>query len=339
MVKMNILKNRSLKEHNTFGIDAKAKYYIEIKDLETLKALARNELRQIPYLILGGGSNLLFGGDFDGLVVKIDLKGKRVYEKDSHFILEASAGENWHETVLYSLDKGLNGMENLSLIPGTVGAAPIQNIGAYGVELKDIFEALEAFNIQTGEIERFSKEECQFDYRYSTFKGPDRGRYIILKVYFRLHRNPVFNINYGSLNALLQNQKEPLNARKVSEAVIKIRQSKLPNPEEIGNAGSFFKNPVITLEYYEQLKSEYPEVPGYKVNEEHIKVPAGWLIEKNGWKGKRFGHVGVHAKQALVLVNYGGASGEELIHLSKEIQAGVMEEFRIHLEPEVTIIK
>ncbi|MDQ3536321.1 MAG: UDP-N-acetylmuramate dehydrogenase [Bacteroidota bacterium] len=338
---MRIFKEKSLKEFNTFGIDIIAKYFVEINTTEQLQELLQlKEYKDLPKLILGGGSNLLFTDNFDGLVIKINIKGSQVIkEDDDNLFIKCGAGVNWHEFVLECLNKGYAGLENLSLIPGTVGAAPMQNIGAYGVEIKDLFHELEAVDIASGDIRTFDNASCEFGYRYSIFKDKEKGKFIIVSVTFKLNKKPNFNISYGSIQDTLKELGlTELSINSISKAVIHIRQSKLPDPKEIGNAGSFFKNPTIGKEEYEILKTIYPEIPGYVVDENSIKVPAGWLIEKCGWKGKVIGQTGVHKNQALVLINYGNAKGREIEDLAYQIQDSVKEKFGIILTPEVNII-
>lgn len=339
---MLIEENFSLKDHHTFHLDVKAQFKAGIASTEELSELFNApKFKTRKKLILGGGSNLLFTRNFLGLVIKMEIKGIRIEEESNDAVLVSfGAGENWHQSVLWSVDQELGGIENLSLIPGTMGAAPMQNIGAYGVEVREAFHSLEAYEVKTGKIVRFYKEDCRFGYRYSLFKGPQRDKYIITRVYLRLSRKPKFNITYGNLEATLKEMGvEQLTLKDVSQAVINIRQSKLPDPNEIGNAGSFFKNPVVDTPYYDSLKAAFNEVPGYTVDEEQTKVPAAWLIDQCGWKGTRRGAIGVHDKQALVLVNHGGGDGNALVQLSEDIQQSVYKKFGIHLEPEVNIIR
>lgn len=337
---MNIQENTSLKPYNTFGIDAKARFFTKVSGLAELKeALLFAEAQTIPILILGGGSNILLTQDFMGLVIKLELKGIKVVEEDSEKVLvSVGAGENWHEFVLYAIAQNWAGIENLSLIPGTVGASPMQNIGAYGVEIQQVFHHLRALNRKTLELETFSAEECQFGYRESVFKHRLKDKYIICEVVFQLSKIPLINISYGAIkDTLVEMKAENPGIKEVSDAVIAIRQSKLPNPAEIGNAGSFFKNPTISEYAFEKLKDQFPEIPGYKVDE-GIKVPAAWLIDQAGWKGFRRNDIGVHNKQALVLVNFGKGRGKEIQELSMEIQQSVEEKFGIKLSPEVNFI-
>ncbi|WP_439475734.1 UDP-N-acetylmuramate dehydrogenase [Algoriphagus formosus] len=337
---MNIQENTSLKPYNTFGIDAKARFFTKVSGLKELKeALLFAEAQTIPILILGGGSNVLLTQDFTGLVIKLELKGIKVVEEDSEKVLvSVGAGENWHEFVLFAIAQNWAGIENLSLIPGTVGASPMQNIGAYGVEIQQVFHHLKALNRKTLELETFSAEECQFGYRESVFKHRLKDKYIICEVVFQLSKIPLINISYGAIKDTLAEMKaENPGIKEVSDAVIAIRQSKLPNPAEIGNAGSFFKNPTISESTFEKLKDQFPEIPGYEVDE-GIKVPAAWLIDQAGWKGFRRNDIGVHNKQALVLVNFGKGKGKEIQELSQEIQQSVEEKFGIKLSPEVNFI-
>lgn len=337
----NIRHNVSLRHFNTFGLEAKARYYVAVQAVEELQALVQDpDLRKLPWLILGGGSNVLLTQDFPGLVIHNRLLGKEVVREDEHHAwVRAESGEVWHELVLFALENGLGGIENLSLIPGMVGAAPMQNIGAYGVELQEVFEELEAVSLEAGKVERFDAAACRFGYRESVFKHELKGQYFITAVTLRLAKEPVLNTSYGAIQQTLEERgiTEP-TAKEVSEAVISIRQSKLPDPQELGNSGSFFKNPVVPQEQFEQLQEQHPKVPHYPAGEGLVKVPAGWLIEQAGWKGKRVGNTGSHVRQSLVLVNYGDATGAEVWALAKEIQQSVKEQFGIELQPEVNII-
>lgn len=337
MIKENI----SLKPYNTFGIDAKARFFISIDSVEKLKTvLSLEQFKSAKKLFIGGGSNLLLLNDFDGLVIKIEISGiDKVTETENGVILKAGAGVIWHDFVMYCVDNRFYGVENLSLIPGTVGAAPMQNIGAYGVEIKDVFESLEALNTSTLEVETFNLEKCRFGYRESIFKHEAKDKYVILNVSFNLQKNGNLNLEYGAIkDTLSQMQISNPTLKEVSEAVISIRKSKLPDPSEIGNSGSFFKNPEIPKTRFEKLKEKYPNAPSYPVNENLVKVPAGWLIEQAGWKGHREGNVGVHARQALVLVNYGGGTGIEIKALAEKIQKSVFEKYGIEINPEVNFI-
>jgi UDP-N-acetylmuramate dehydrogenase len=289
---------------------------------------------------LGGGSNILFTRDIDALVIKIAIKGIDLIREDEDFVwLHAGAGEKWHDFVMYCVANDYAGVENLSLIPGTIGAAPMQNIGAYGVEIKDVVETVEAISVETAEMRTFSNEECLFGYRESIFKHALKGKLIITGVLFRLNKKPVYHIEYGDIRKTLTEMNvETPSIKAISEAVISIRESKLPDPAKIGNAGSFFKNPEIPAEQFDKLKSDFPNVPGYHTMPGFVKVPAGWLIEQAGWKGYREGDIGVHARQALVLVNYGGGSGAEIKALSEKIQQSVQEKFGVSLNAEVNFV-
>ncbi len=337
---MNIQKNISLKPYNTFGIDVKAKHFVSVKSVNQLKSvLALNDFQE--KFILGGGSNMLLTKDIDALVIHIDLKGiEIVSQTDSEVSVKANAGENWHEFVLWCLQHDFGGVENLSLIPGNVGTAPIQNIGAYGLELKDVFESCEALHIASGQIKTFTKADCKFDYRNSVFKAEVKGEHIILSVTLKLTTNThVLKTSYGAITSELEHQNiNNPTIQDISKAVITIRESKLPNPKVIGNSGSFFKNPIISKAQLEALKLNFPEILSYPISNDEFKIPAGWLIEQAGFKGKRFGDYGVHKNQALVLVNYDNANGNDIYNLSKLIQKTIKRLFNITLEAEVNII-
>lgn len=347
---MQLEEHVSLRPYNTFGLDVQARYFARFASVEELRQLLASPAVQAgPLLILGGGSNLLLTQNFAGVVLKNEIKGLEITSEDADThtaLLRAGAGESWHGLVEYALDQHLSGVENLSLIPGTVGAAPLQNIGAYGAELQDTFERLEALAIATGELRVFSKEDCGFGYRESVFKGPLKNQYVVTAVVLRLHRAAAqrpTNSSYGAIQETLAElgiEAEP-TPRDVSQAVVHIRRSKLPDPAEIGNAGSFFKNPEVSQAKFDELKSRYAGLPGYPVPG-GVKVPAGWLIEQAGFKGLRRGagdgtH-GVHDRQALVLVNHGGATGHELRELAEEIIRAVRTQFGIELHPEVNIL-
>jgi len=336
---MEFKKDFDLKAHNTFGISVEALFYSAFTNLDELRNLLANTPTN-EVMILGGGSNVLFTSDFNGTILRNEITGiEIVKETAEHCYMKVGAGVVWHNFVLDSISRNLGGIENLSLIPGSVGASPMQNIGAYGVEIKDVFHELEAFHIQSGEVHTFDNESCQFGYRESVFKRALKNQYIILNVTFRLSKNPSINTSYGAINDELRAMGvvNP-TIKDVSNAVINIRQSKLPDPAEIGNAGSFFKNPVVGNSYVKELQKKYPNMPTYSVDENHSKIPAGWLIEQDGWKGKRFENYGVHAKQALVLVNYGGAQGNDILKLSAQIIASIKANFGIELEREVNIV-
>lgn len=337
---MNIQENISLKAYNTFGIAKNARFFVLVKSIKELKdALSWAKDQNINSLILGGGSNILLTQNQDALVIKIEIEGIKVIQEDEDSLwVEVGAGVNWHQFVLTSIDNNWAGIENLSLIPGTVGASPMQNIGAYGVEIKDLFFNLKALNRNTLELEEFDAEQCQFGYRESIFKNELKGQYVICSVTFKLKKVPEFHTEYGAIQETLETSGiKELSLRSISDAVIHIRQSKLPDPKEIGNAGSFFKNPTIPSKQFEILKDMYPTIPGYP-NEEGIKVPAAWLIEQCEWKGKRFGDIGVHSKQPLVLVNYGDGDGNEIKNLALKIQQSVLDKFQIEIHPEVNFL-
>jgi UDP-N-acetylmuramate dehydrogenase len=337
---MTIQNNFSLKKYNTFGIEAKAKQFVAVHSIEDLNTILK-EHQSEPKFILGGGSNMLLTQDIQALVIHIDLKGKKVLKEDDDFVwVESQAGENWHEFVLWTIDQNFGGLENMSLIPGNVGTTPVQNIGAYGTEIKDTFVSCEAMTIATQVMKTFTKEDCHFGYRESIFKQEVKDHYIITSVVFKLtKRNHKINTSYGDITKELEKQNVTTPTLKdVSNAVIAIRQSKLPDPAALGNSGSFFKNPIIPKEQYEKAHALHPEMPHYVVSETEVKVPAGWLIEKTGFKGKRFGDAGIHKNQALVLVNYGNATGQEILAVSRDIQSTVLKEFGIAIEAEVNVI-
>lgn len=334
--------NFSLKPYNTFGVDAKAKYFVEINSVDELReTLELSNTQSLPLLFIGGGSNILLTKDFDGIAVKLNLKG--ISEKilnENEVLITAKAGENWHELVVFCLDKNYGGLENLSLIPGNVGTSPMQNIGAYGTEIKDVFVECKVLNRETLEAERFDLEKCRFGYRDSIFKQEGKGKYVILEVTFKLTtHNHTVKTEYGAIQTELHHLgiQNP-TIQDVSRAVINIRQSKLPDPKQIGNAGSFFKNPTIPLAQFEKLQEKFNNIPGYP-SEDFVKVPAGWLIEQCGWKGKQIGNAASHKLQALVIVNAtGNATGQEIFDFSTEIINSVQEKFGIELEREVNVI-
>lgn len=334
------IKDHPLTDLNTFGISAKANYYASFRSAEELGKLLQNKPEELEPFILGGGSNMLLTGDLNCLVLHNQIKGIQVIEENgSELVIEAKAGENWHEFVQYCVDKNWRGIENLSLIPGCVGAAPIQNIGAYGVELKDCFHSLDAYSLETNEIKTFTAAECEFGYRESVFKRALKGKYVVCAVRLNLSTNKELNTSYGAIKSELEKlgDKE-IGAREVADAVIAIRQSKLPDPKEIGNSGSFFKNPVIPHEQALKLKRRYSSLPMYELNDKESKLAAAWLIQKAGWKGYRVGDAGVHKNQALVLVNYDNAKGKEIWSLAQSIMSSVFRKFGIQLEPEVNVL-
>ncbi|PKQ69934.1 UDP-N-acetylmuramate dehydrogenase [Raineya orbicola] len=336
---MNILENVSLKSYNTFAIDVKARYFVECWHIhEICDAVHWQKTNNLPLLILGGGSNVLFTQDFEGIVLKVSLLGKEIIREDSENVwLKVQAGENWNTLVEYCVANNWGGIENLTLIPGTVGAAPMQNIGAYGVELQDVFEYLEAFHLATGEVHRFDKKHCEFGYRESVFKNKFKNQYIILSVVLRLSKKHKLHFSYADVEKFLKEHRIEPSIKSISEAVRKIRTEKLPNPAEIGNAGSFFKNPYISKMHYEYLKRDYPNLPAYPLDENTYKVPAAWLIEQAGWKGYHEGNAGVHHRQALVLINKGNAQGKEIWELAQKIKKSIEDKFGIVLQTEVNI--
>ena len=337
---MHIQQNISLKQFNTFGIDVLAEKFISVQSVnELIKVLQEN--KNTKKLILGGGSNMLLTKPVEGLVIHINLKGKNiVFEDEENVHVNGQAGENWHDFVLWCLEKNYGGIENLSLIPGNLGTAPIQNIGAYGVELKDVMVSCDVLNLKNLSVKTLSNSECEFGYRDSIFKRQEKENYIILSVTLQLTKNNhKLNTAYGAITNELDNMgiANP-TIKDVSNAVISIRQSKLPDPKEIGNSGSFFKNPIVTIDHFNYLKSIFPNIPSYPVSKKTVKVPAGWLIETAGFKGKTLGNYGVHKKQALVLVNYGGAKGSDILNLARLIQKTIYRIFNIEIETEVNIL-
>ena len=341
---MNIQKNFSLKNHNTFGVDVSAKYFAEVSSVEELLTVLKNpQLSTLNFqtLFLGGGSNVLFTKDFEGLVIQLNLKGiSEEIISENEVLVTSKAGENWHEFVQFCLAKNYGGLENLSLIPGNVGTSPMQNIGAYGTEIKDTFVSCKVLNLETLEVEEFDHDKCNFGYRESIFKREGKGKYVILEVTFKLNtKTHSIKTEYGAIKSELEHLGiENPTIQEVSKAVINIRQSKLPDPKVLGNAGSFFKNPTIPLSQFEELNEKFSNIPGYP-NGDFVKVPAGWLIEQCGWKGKQIGNVASHELQSLVIVNKtGNASGKEIFDFSTMIIDSVKEKFGIELEREVNII-
>ena len=336
---MDVKQNISLRPYNTFGIDALAKEFAVFGNADELGELLSVN-RHLSTLILGGGSNILFTHDYDGLVLKNEIKGIGVIHEDAHHVdVKVGAGENWHQFVLYCIQHNLAGVENLSLIPGNVGASPMQNIGAYGVEIKEVFYSLEAYSIADKKVYTFTLNDCEFGYRESVFKRKYKNQFVILNVTYRLNKQPKFNTSYGAVEQELERTGvKELTIQAISQAVINIRSSKLPDPKVIGNAGSFFKNPEISNAQYSMLNAQFPNIVGYKLPNGNVKLAAGWLIEQCGWKGYRKGDAGCHAKQALVLVNYGNAKGNDIYELSEEILQSVKNKFGVRLEREVNII-
>ena len=337
---MEIRKDYSLLSHNTFGMDIKASLFIEYTSVEELKEiLLRYPLEEGCWLHIGGGSNLLFKGDYPGIILHSAIKGYEILEEnEQEVIVRVGAGEVWDDFVAYSVEKGWYGAENLSLIPGEVGASAVQNIGAYGMEAKDLIVNVETVEVATGEERIFTNAECAYAYRESAFKLSLKGKYIVTKVSYRLKKTPYYHLDYGNVRAELEKSGIALTLSNVREVIIKIREGKLPDPKVQGNAGSFFMNPIVPRGQFEALLAEYPQMPHYVVDAERVKIPAAWMIDQCGWKGKRLGNAGVHDKQALVLVNAGGATGEEVIRLSEAIQKSVFDKFGIRISPEVNFI-
>jgi UDP-N-acetylmuramate dehydrogenase len=334
---MQFSENISLASLNSFGIEALARYYTKISSVDELSNLQLEQ--NLPLLVLGGGSNILFTRDFSGYVLHNEIRGiEVVHEDEKQVLVRTGAGEVWHEFVEYCIGNGYAGVENLALIPGRNGASPIQNIGAYGVEVKDVFYELEAFHLSEKKLYRFNASECAFGYRDSVFKNRYKGQFMISSVTYRLSKKPSFHTTYGAITQELEKMGvQDLSIRAIGDAVIRIRRSKLPDPAEIGNAGSFFKNPEVSAGQFSLLRSEYPDIVGYPLPGGRIKLAAGWMIERAGWKGYRNGPAGVHDKQALVLVNHGGAKGKEIYDLSEEILVSIREKFGVKLEREVNV--
>lgn len=337
---MEIQTQFSLKNYNTFGIEARAKQFVAVHSMKELKTVLEEHPTEKKF-ILGGGSNMLLTQDIDALVIHIDLKGKKIIVENDDFVwIESQAGENWHEFVLWTIEQNFGGLENMSLIPGNVGTTPVQNIGAYGTEIKDTFVYCEALSIENQETKKFTKEDCNFGYRESIFKHDVKDQYIITSVVFKLTKhNHNINTSYGDIaTELAKNNITTPSLKDVSNAVIAIRKSKLPDPKELGNSGSFFKNPIVLKSDFKTIQAKFPEMKFYDVSETEVKVPAGWLIEQAGFKGKRFGDAGIHKNQALVLVNYGNATGQEILAVAKNIQETVFKTFGIQIEAEVNVI-
>lgn len=337
---MKELYNCSLLPYNTFGMDVKASRFVEYASVEELRGLWNAEREAVARALhIGGGSNLLFASDYEGLILHSAIKGYTVVkETEEEVEVRVGAGEVWDDFVAYTVANGWYGAENLSLIPGEVGASVVQNIGAYGVEAKDLIVSVDTFGLETGEERRFMQEECRYAYRESIFKQELKGKYAVTFVTYRLKKHPVFHLEYGNIRAELEKQGCQVDLENVRRIIIAIRQAKLPDPKVLGNAGSFFMNPVVPKMQFEALLAQYPDMPHYPVDDAHVKIPAGWMIDRCGWKGKRVGHAGVHEKQALVLVNCGGATGKEVMHLAEEIVASVRERFGVTIRPEVNYI-
>jgi UDP-N-acetylmuramate dehydrogenase len=338
---LDIKHDVALDTHHTFRLQVVARHFVEVSTIDQLKeVLASDWVRTGSYYILGGGSNVLFTKDYEGLLIKVSLRGMELTSEDAaHYYAHVAAGEQWHAFVLWCIARGYAGVENMSLIPGQIGAGPIQNIGAYGAELKDVCHYVDAMEIATGEVVRLTHADCAFGYRDSIFKQAARGKYVITAVGFKLHKQPRFNIQYGDIKATLEDMNiHNLSLKAVSDAVIKIRSSKLPDPTVIGNAGSFFKNAMVTPDKLQELLAVNPVMPHFTQPDGSIKIPAGWLIEQCGWKGKRVGNTGAYERQALVLVNYGGATGPEVYDLALAIQQSVLERFGVVISPEVNLV-
>lgn len=337
---MKELYNCSLLPYNTFGMDVKVSRFVEYASVEELRGLWNAEREAVARALhIGGGSNLLFASDYEGLILHSAIKGYTVVkETEEEVEVRVGAGEVWDDFVAYTVANGWYGAENLSLIPGEVGASAVQNIGAYGVEAKDLIVSVDTFGLETGEERRFMQEECRYAYRESVFKQELKGKYAVTFVTYRLKKHPVFHLEYGNIRAELEKQGCQVDLENVRRIIIAIRQAKLPDPKVLGNAGSFFMNPVVPKMQFEALLAQYPDMPHYPVDDAHVKIPAGWMIDRCGWKGKRVGHAGVHEKQALVLVNCGGATGKEVMHLAEEIVASVRERFGVTIRPEVNYI-
>ena len=336
-----ITEYESLRPYNTFGVSAQSRYFATFQTLDQLRELLEHKIvREHKRLILGGGSNMLFVRNFGGIVLKNELKGiEKIAEDEHHFYVQSAAGEIWHQLVLHCIQNNYAGIENLALIPGCVGASPMQNIGAYGVEIKDVFHELEAVSVADGTLKKFTLEECKFGYRESVFKRAEKDQWVITSVTFKLNKRAVLHTSYGAIEEELDTMHlDNVTIKDVAKAVINIRSSKLPDPKKIGTAGSFFKNPVVKMDVYKAIQEHHNNAPCFPIDEQYVKVPAGWLIERAGWKGKNLGNYGVHDKQALVLVNYGGATGQQIYDLSTDIIADIQQKFGIELEREVNII-
>jgi UDP-N-acetylmuramate dehydrogenase len=342
MQPFNITENISLKPYNTFGINVLARYFTEIRsEIHLKQILSSHDFSSLSKLIIGGGSNILLSKNYDGLVLKISVPGIEIINEDEeNVVIKSGAGVIWHDLVLYAVTRNFGGIENLSLIPGTVGAAPIQNIGAYGQELKDVFDHLEGIYLENNQSARFAKEECRFGYRDSIFKNELKDKFIVTHVALKLSKNPELNLEYGNVRSELEKEKkENYSVKDVSRVICRIRQSKLPDPAKIGNAGSFFKNPEVSEMKYLVIKEKHNDAVGFNLGNGRIKIPAGWFIESCGWKGRVVGNTGTHSSQALVIVNHGDASGQEILNIAREIKESVFKKFGIELKEEVNIIK
>ena len=333
----------SLKSLHTFGMDVRTAHFVEyisVDELEALLARMQSEWETLPWLHMGGGSNLLFTSDYyQGVILHSAIKGWQVVDEDEECVhLRVGAGVVWDELVAYTVAQGWGGMENLSLIPGEVGASAVQNIGAYGMEAKDLIEMVDTIEIATGTSRTFACEECGYAYRQSVFKSGLKGKFVVTHVTYRLQKNPVFHLDYGNIRAELERMGEGISLDTIRRAVIRIRESKLPDPQVMGNAGSFFMNPIVPRAVMEHIREAYPQMPFYEVDTERVKIPAGWMIEQCGWKGRALGRAAVHDKQALVLVNLGGATGREIIALSDAVRHDVKEKFGVDIHPEVNFI-
>ena len=333
----------SLKSLHTFGMDVRTAHFVEYTSVDELEALLvrmQSEWETLPWLHMGGGSNLLFTSDYyQGVILHSAIKGWQVVDEDEECVhLRVGAGVGWDELVAYTVAQGWGGMENLSLIPGEVGASAVQNIGAYGMEAKDLIETVDTIEIATGTSRTFACEECGYAYRQSVFKSELKGKFVVTHVTYRLQKNPVFHLDYGNIRAELERMGEGISLDTIRRAVIRIRESKLPDPQVMGNAGSFFMNPIVPRAVMEHIREAYPQMPFYEVDTEHVKIPAGWMIEQCGWKGRALGRAAVHDKQALVLVNLGGATGREIIALSDAVRHDVKEKFGVDIHPEVNFI-
>lgn len=336
---MEVKKDCSLLPYHTFGMDVKASLFIEYASVEELKHILHEYLPGIPWLHIGGGSNLLFMRDYPGVILHSAIKGYEILEEnEEEVIVRVGAGEVWDDFVAYTVKQGWYGAENLSLIPGEVGASAVQNIGAYGVEVKDLITHVEAIEVATGQERVFTNKECGYAYRESVFKLSLKRQFVLTKVSYRLKKTPTYHLDYGHVRAELEKRGYGLTLENVRRTIIGIREAKLPDPKIQGNAGSFFMNPIVSRTCFESLLAQYPQMPHYEVDAERVKIPAAWMIDQCGWKGKQMGRAGVHHKQALVLVNLGGATGEEIIRLSEEIQKSVLNKFGVHISPEVNFI-